>query len=549
MSTRRWALQAIRTVAILTIVAATLLPASVVAAPSNQAAEPNTIRLPLTEPPTLDPGLATDNVSVEVVKQIFEPLVDFDDNNNVYPVEAESWDISPDGLTYTFYLRPGLRWSDGNPVTAYDYEFAWKRNIDPKTASDYANTLFPVKNAEKINKGEMSPDDLGVRALDERTLEVQLEAPASYFLRLASTWTLMPQPRWAVEAYGDKWIEAGNIVTNGKFRLDSWDHDRQLVLVRNEDYWGPKPSLERVIYVIYPDAAAEQVLAAYEAGELDSTGKFGIAPAHVDRVLADPVLSQEVQVFPQSRTFFITVNHRRPHLRDPRVRMALGKVIERDKLIRDVLKIVAEPAYSLQPPGILGQEPGLWPRESVEEARALMAAAGYPNGQGFPTITFAYNSAVGWQLLGAYLQQRFKETLGINLKLEAMEWKVFLKWKYTPDWTERGDIYRGGWGSDYEDPNNWYNVLWDSKEDPIQFNGGWDNPTYNSLVRRGQSELDPEAREIIYRQAEAILATEYPHIPLYHSSVRSLVKPYVQGYSVARILEYTLLDRITVLPH
>jgi len=506
------------------------------------------VRLPTTEPPSIDPGLATDATSIDVVWQLFEGLVTFDEQGNVSGVQAQGWQVSDDGRTYTFQLRDGLRWTDGKPVTAGDYEYAWKRNIDPRTASDYANVLYPIQNAERIHDGKADPSTLGVKAVDDRTLVVQLEQPAAYFLRLASTWTLYPLPRWAIEQHEDRWTEAGNIVTNGPFKLEAWRHNQELVLVRNDAYWGQKPTLQRAVFKIFPDGAEDQMVTAYEAGELDlGTTNYRLPPAAVERFQNDPKLKSELHQFAASDTRFITINHRRPALKDPRVRQALGMALQRDRLLRDVLKRPGQPATSLQPEGIAGRKPELWPTEDVARAKQLLAEAGYPDGRGFPEITFTYNTADVWKALAQYLQQRWKETLGINVRLDNMEWKVFLKWKFEPGWTERGDLYRGGWVSDYEDPNNWYNVLWDSAEDPTQFNGGWVNPEYDALVRRARAELDPKAREALYEQAEAILAREYIHIPLYYERYEVPVKPYVQNYTPTRVLGNTPLTKMAVV--
>jgi oligopeptide transport system substrate-binding protein len=175
-----------------------------------------------------------------------------------------------------------------------------------------------------------------------------------------------------------------------------------------------------------------------------------------------------------------------------------------------------------------------------------MAEAGYPDGRGFPEITFTYNTQDVWKALAQYLQQRWKETLGVNVRLENMEWKVFLKWRYEPGWTDRGDLFRGGWTSDYEDPNNWYNVLWASAEDPTQFNGGWANGEYDALVKQGQGEVDQKARTALYEQAEAIIARDYIHIPLYYDRYEVAVKPYVQNYAPTRVLGNTPLSKMAV---
>ena len=511
-------------------------------APSEQV-----VRLPSPEPPTLDPGLATDGHSIDVIAQLFDGLVDFDDQGTVFGVQAQGWQVSDDGRTYTFQLRDGMRWSDGQPVTAGDYEYAWKRNIDPKTASDYANTLYPIRNAERIHTQGGDPSTLGVRAADDRTLVVQLEQPAAYFLRLASTWTLYPLPRWAIEQHGDRWTEASNIVTNGPFTLQSWQHDRELVLARNDAYWGTKPTLVRAVLKIFPDEAEEQVVAAYEAGEIDmNSTNIGVSPAYAERLRADAKTQSEIHRFPASHTRFIVVNHRKPALNDARVRQALGLVVERERLLRDVLKRPGQPATSLQPEGIAGRQPDLWPKEDVARAKQLLADAGYPDGRGLPELTFTYRSSDVWRTAAQYLQQRWKDTLGVNVRLDSMEWKAFLQWRHEAGWTDRGDLYLGDWLSDYEDPNNWYNVLWDSGEDPSQFNGGWKNGEYDALVRRARALLDPAERTAVYQQAEALLARDYVHLPLYYEQYEVLVKPYVQNYTPTRVLGNTPLRRMAV---
>lgn len=511
---------------------------------SARPAREQVIRLPASEPSTLDPGLASDSGSLEIIVQIFEGLVGVDDDGKVYGVHADRWEVSPDGTTYTFHLRPGLKWTDGRPITAHDYEWAWKRNIDPRTASDYATTMYPVKNAVKIHTAGMSPDQLGVTATDDSTLVVTLEQPAAFFLKLVSTWTFFPLPRWTIERNGPRWTEAANIVTNGPFKLDRWDHEQEIVLVRNEDYWGTKPALQKAIYNMFPEGGPDSSITAYEAGEIDVGG---IPSSHLDRVLNDPVLKDQVHIFPESGTFFVVVNNRRDHLKDPRVRKALGMVIERDRIVNRILRTPSTPAFSLQPEGIAGRRPEIWPRENVDEAKRLLAEAGYPDGQGFPELVFTQPG--GRTVLGEYLQQRWKETLGINVRLETMDQNVFLQWRRTPDWERNGDLYMQGWLSDYEDPNNWYNVLWDSREDRGQFNTGWKNDEYDRIVRQAQGELDAQKREQLYAQAEAILAQEYPVIPLWHPTTRLLLKPYIQGYQPSRLLGFTPLRNIVVLEH
>ncbi len=479
---------------------------------ANQSAQE--VRLPSIEPPTLDPGLAEDSASIDIIMQMFDPLVAYDPTGTPAGAGAETWTVSPDGLTYTFTLRSGQTWSDGVAVTASDYAYAWKRNVSPEVASPYANALFPIKNAQAINDGTMDVEQLGVQALDDRTLVVTLEQPASYFLRLASTWTLVPLRKDVVEKYGDSWTEPGHIVTNGPYLLSEWTHDTRIVLTRNESYGGTKPTILKATFRAFPEDGAEQMLAAYEAGEIDTTGAgvpSELPTSQKDRLRADPLLSRELTSFKQSGTRMLIVNHRKPYLQDVRVREALSLALDRKQILGPVLKLDGEPAYTIPPEGIVGRQPSAWPQDDAARAQQLLADAGYPNGAGFPTITLTYN-----------------------------------KWRRGPEWTQRGDLYWASWFSDYEDPNNWYNQLWDSQADPNSFNGGWQNARYDALVRQATGELDTTRRANLYGQAEQIMAQEYPHIPIFHYAIGSLVKPYLQGYNPTRVLGLTPLRTMSV---
>ncbi|MCC7369347.1 MAG: peptide ABC transporter substrate-binding protein [Chloroflexi bacterium] len=519
------------------------------AVPLAQQGAAGEVRLPSIEPPTLDPGLAEDSASIDIIAQLFDGLVAYDAYGGVSGVGAESWQISGDGLTYTFKLRQGPTWSDGKAVTAADYAWAWKRNVSPVTASPYANALFPVKNAQAINDGNLDPEQLGVQALDDRTLVVTLEKPASYFLRLASTWTLFPLRQDTIEANGDAWTEPATIVTNGPFTLKEWVHETRIVLERNERYVGQKPRIQRAVFRAFPEDGSEQMLAAYEAGEIDTTGAgvpAELPTTQIDRILADPVLSSQVIPIEQSATAFLAINHRQPHFQDARVRQALGLALDRRLILDAVLKRAGEPAYGLHPDGIIGRQPDLWPHDDVAKAQQLLADAGYPGGRGFPTITFTYNTSAEWRIFAEYLQARWLDTLGITVKLESMEWATFLRFRRGDEWTQRGDLFRGSWFSDYEDPNNWYNLLWDSASDPTSFNGGWKNAQFDALVRQATGEQDDARRAAQYQQADAIMAQEYPHIPLFHYEIRSLVKPYLKGYDPARVLGLTPLRTMSL---
>jgi oligopeptide transport system substrate-binding protein len=525
----------------------TIAPTVDIAATATVRTQRQTLRMPTTEPPTLDPALATDHASVLVAIQLFEGLVEIDAKGQPAPLGADKWTVGDDGRTYTFSLRKDLVWTDGSPVMARDYEFAWRRAIDPRTASDYASLLYPIKNAVRIHNEGLDSQLLGVTARDDHTLVVTLEEPTAHFLRLAALWTFAPLKRDTLEKNGDRWTLPQNIVSNGPFRLVNWKHDGEIILERNLTYPGVEKLMPRAVLTMFPEDSTSQVMSAYEAGNLDVFGtgaSFEIPPADAERLANDATRRAELRTLRQSGTLFLAVNQRRPHLQDPKVRRALGQVIERDKVLREVLQRVGTPAQALVPDDIEGRVDGHWPAENVDEARRNLADAGFPDGKDFPPITFTFNTSAQWSKLGEYLRQRYKDVLGIELKLEPMEWTAYLRWRRDDGWRDNGDLARGGWFSDFADPFNWYNLIWDSREDPASFSVGWKNDDYDTLVRAAAVEGDPALRVSLYQQADAILADDYPDIPIFHYGSRTLVRPYVRGFEPERVLSLVRLKRV-----
>jgi oligopeptide transport system substrate-binding protein len=525
----------------------TLAPTVDIAATATVRTQRQTLRMPTTEPPTLDPALATDHASVQISIQLFEGLVELDANGQPSKLGADSWTLGDDGRTYTFSLRRDLVWTDGSPVQAADYEFAWRRAIDPRTASDYASLLYPIKNAVRIHTEGLDSQLLGVTARDDHTLVVTLEDPTAHFLRLVSLWTFAPLKRDALEKFGDRWTRPENIVSNGPFRLVDWKHDSQIVLERNLTYPNAESLMPRAILSVFPDDGTGQVISQYESGSLDVFGtgaSFEIPASDAERLAADPNRRPEMRTLHQSGTLFLAVNQRKAHLQDPKVRQALGQVIERDTVLRDVLQRVGTPALSLIPDDIEGRVDSHWPGESVDDARKNFADAGFPGGKDFPPITFTFNTSTQWSRLGDYLKQRYKDTLGIELNLEPMEWTAYLRWRRDDGWRDNGDLARGGWFSDFADPFNWYNLIWDSREDPASFNVGWKNDDYDNLVRAASAEDDPALRISLYQQADEILADDYPDIPIFQYGSRTLVRPYVHGFEPERVLSLVRLKRV-----
>jgi oligopeptide transport system substrate-binding protein len=520
------------------------IPADAAVAPL----EKQVLRYPDTEPLHFDPATMESRPEILVAMALFDPLITFNTQGQIVPLCAESWNVSSDGLTYTFHLRSGMQWSDGHPVTASDFEYAWKRVADPATASDYAPAMYPIKGALEYNKGQTkTADGVAITALNATTLQVVLVAPAAYFPRLAATQNFFPVPRWQIEKYGKKWVEAGNHVSNGAFALQAWEHDKELTIVANPKYYGKKPTLQKVVYTI-SDSPFTTSLPAYENGELDITDQ--IQPADITRVRSDPTLSKELHKFRWSGTgclFCDTTNNKSP-LSDVRVRQALYLAIDHNRIATDVLRGIYDPALTVTPPGTIGylSTPPL--TGGVDAARKLLAEAGYPDGKGFPGFTITWGSVVTFDLVAQALQQMWLDTLNVRVSLQRMDGKGFNA-AFNSYATQPYDAFISRWGSDYEDPANWANILFDSSQD--FFHCKWHNAQFDSLARAGSAEANPAKRKADYEAAEKILNTELPAIPLFHLAVIIAIKPYVQDFTLpAAASEWSgTFQRVVILDH
>jgi len=496
----------------------------------------NEIRLNLeTEPPTADPALATDSTSIQVDELLFLGLTDFDDKTlDVIPELAEKWDASADGLTWTFYMRKDVVWvqydpqsqevADKGPVTAYDVEYAVKRTLDPATASDYAYVDYIIENAYEFNTGEIADAAaVGVKALDEWTVQFTLQQPAGYFPGIAGMWINRPVPREPIEQHGDKWTEPGNIWVNGPYLMESWEHENIMEMVKNPKYYDAKDvSIERIHWaMVVEDSTA---FAMYENGELDVSD---VPLPDMDRVRADPVLSKELYIAPSLCTYYYGFNVTKPPFDNALVRKAFSLAFDREKLVETVTKGGQKPAKSLACPGIFGSpaEDPNFPALNYDpdEAKRLLAEAGFPNGQGLPEIVLLYNTGEGHQLIAEFIQQSWKETLGVDVKLANQEWKVFLKTLIE----DAPQVYRDGWCADYPDENNWLLELYHSELGSNYIR--WDNPEFNRLVEEAAAESDPAKRKDLYYQAEKILVQdEAGIIPIYYYTRVVCSKPYVE---------------------
>jgi len=510
----------------------------------DQLAADQTIRLPEGEPIRFDPGVTSGGKGIEQLQNLFEGLVTVDQRDgSVQMGLAEKMTPNADTSAFTFTLRDGLKWSDGVALTAHDFEWSWKRVFDPATKSEYTTALYPIKNGAAIDKGTAKPDDLGVKAVDDKTLEVTLEGPTPYFPLLAATWTFYPVPKHVIDKEGDSWVEAGKMVSNGPYILTKWDHEQDMTLETNPTYYGAKPAITKALYTLFADNVS-QALVPFENNELDQAQVDG---PDLERVKNDATLSTLMQSFPRSGTKFLICDTTNAPTSDVRVRQALAMAMSRDTLATKVLKGQYSAAPTILPPDIPGNDPASGLGEDVAKAKQLLADAGFPDGKGFPELTLTYTSTASEEAKSAqYLQSVFKDSLGISVKLDPLEDKAFQDW-FDARKSQPFNLMLSQWGSDWGDPANWHNQLFDSQAD--FYHSHWKNDQFDQLVRAAKVMADATKRIEQYKLAEKILNQDAPLISLFHLNRIYVIKPYVKGIVHYPILGRTWLKYVSIIQH
>ena len=492
------------------------------------------------EPPSLDPALATDDQSIDCVEQLFLALTDIDEQSmEVIPELATEWSASADGLTWTFKMRKDVKWVHYDPetkkvktldtVTAHDVVYGVKRTLDPETASDYAYVDYIIKNGQAVNTGESTDlDSIGVRALDDYTVEFTLEEPAGYFGYIAGMWINRPMPKAAIDEHGDKWTEAGNMVTNGTYMLEAWEHEDKVVMVKNPNHYDAKNvQIGRINRPIVTEDSTR--FAMYENGELDTAP---VPQTDIDRVKADPILSKELTIQPQLSTYYYGFNVTKKPFDNVKVRQAFSYAFDRQKLIDTVTKGGQVPAVCFAPNGIFGSPAGdpSWNGILYDpaKAKALLAEAGFPEGKGLPDITLMFNTSEGHQRIAEFAQQSWKEALGVEVKLANQEWKVYLKTVNE----DSPQIWRLGWGADYPDENNWVTENFHPTLSTNPPKWSVDDPEakkFMELTEKARASSDPAERKSLYLEAEKILCVDQAIIiPIYFYTTVNCAKPYLK---------------------
>jgi oligopeptide transport system substrate-binding protein len=494
------------------------------------------------EPESLDPHRAESVTASNILRDLFEGLTLEAPDGSIVPGAAASWDVSADGLRYVFHMRPGGRWSNGDPVTARDFQYGLRRSCDPATLNEYASILFPILNAEAVVTGRLPPESLGVQALDDMTLEIRLAGPTPYFLGLLTHATAYPVHRPSVEKYGEKFARPGVLVGNGAYRLAEWVVQSHIRLLRNPDYWDDAHTTINEIWY-YPIENDDAEINRYRANELDYTESV---PFRQIRWLREN-LPRELRIAPYLGSYYLAFNNTRPPFKDnPKLRLALSMAVDRDILTQRVMGSGEQPAYGFVPPVVnyTGQRPAWadWTQaQRNAEARRLYHEAGYSADNPL-VVEVLYNTDQNHKRIAGALAAMWKQTLGVRAKLLNQEWKVFLQNRKRRFITQ---VFRSGWIGDYNDAFSFSQLM--SSENG-QNDPGYSNPAYDALLGQAAASADATRRRELLEAAERQLLADQPLIPLYFYASKRLVKPWVGGYA-DNIMDHHHTKDLVILRH
>lgn len=476
---------------------------------------------------SLDPHLAGGSVDHNVLSALFEGLVTLDEITfQPRPGAAERWEISPDGLTYTFHLRENARWSNGDRLTAQDFLFSFRRALTPTLGSEYKDALYPVRNAEAFARGQIENFSIvGFRAYDDTTFEITLTRPTPHFITVLRTNVCFPVHAASVEAGGaryddrtGKWTRATPFVTNGPFRLVEWKDHQHVLVERNPNYWdAAKVRLQQIYF--HPTESTQSQELAFRAGQLHTT--WDVPLSKVDAYRRES--PSPLRIEPYFESYFLRFNTRHRLFSDPRLRVALALAIDRESIVKNILRGGQTAATGLIPPGLGGYQPPTLLKHDVATARKLLADAGYPGGKGLPPIELVTISSEINQRIAEAVQQMWRRDLGVETQILQKEFKVLLDSFDTLDYT----IARGRWIAEYPDPLTYLSIFTTGNG----VNGtGFADPKYDQMLAFANAERAPSARLNSLREVEEYLMTRMPVAPIYWGSRTTLVAPSVKGW-------------------
>jgi len=476
------------------------------------------------EPDTLDPHNASGTWENRILGDMFLGLTTEAADGSVIPGAAETWTVSEDGTVYTFAIRDHT-WSDGTPVTADDFVFSLRRILDPQTAAKYASLLYPIKNAEAVNTGKAPLENLSVRAVDDKTLEITLESPTPYFLAQLTHYTAWPVPKHAVEKHGTDWVKKENIASNGAYMLDEYLPNTHVKLVKNPKFYDAANVAIDTLY-FYPGEDRAQALKRFRAGEVDVSTDF--ASDQIKWLLEN--MPDQTRIAPYLGIYYYVMNTEKEPFTDPRVRQALSMAIDRETIVDKVMKTGEVAAFSFVPPGTGNYgEPsyvnwkGMGADERVAKARDLLAEAGY--GPDNPLkFTLRYNTSENHKRIAIAVSSMWKK-LGVQAELFNSEVKVHYNDLQEGDF----QIARAGWIADYDDPQNFLYLL-ETKTGPMNY-GNFSNADFDGLMEEAARTTDLDKRADLLAQAERVAMDAQANIPIYYYVSKNLVSDRVDGWA------------------
>ncbi|MBI3852642.1 MAG: peptide ABC transporter substrate-binding protein [Verrucomicrobia bacterium] len=464
------------------------------------------------EPESLDPAIITGLSEMRLTQGLWAGLTRLHPKT-VAPIAdlADRWEISPDKKVYTFHIRTNALWSTGEPITAEDFVYSWIRAINPETASDYAGQLFPIKNAEEFNAGKIKDSSLvGVHALDPRTLRVELNQPTAFFLDLCAFPTLNIVPRKTIEQYGDRWLMVRPLPASGPYELVTWRLNDKIRMRKNPRYWDAA-NVRTEVFDFLPIGSPNTALNLYETGAADVVWDKDLIPVEL---LDDLKNRPDYHTFTYLGTYFFRFNVTHKPFDDPRVRKVFALVINKKRLVEKITKAGEQAASHFVPPGVANYQPVPGLGFDPENARRLLASAGFPGGKGFPRLQYKFFAAAGGAAklhakIAVELQQMWRDELGVEIELQQIERKVFYAVQSKLDY----DLSQSSWIGDYNDANTFLDMFMTNNGNNRT---GWGNARYDELLRAANKETDLKLREKLFQEAESLLIRdELPIVPLY----------------------------------
>jgi oligopeptide transport system substrate-binding protein len=495
------------------------------------------------EAETLDPHKTSTVPESDILYELFEGLVTYDAKANIVPGVAESWSANAQGTVYTFVLRDSAKWSNGDPVTAADFVYSFRRLMNPETGAKYANILYTLKNGESVNKGTAKVEDLGVRALDDRHLEITLESSAPYFIAQLAHQTGLPVHSASLEKFGKDFLKPGNLISNGPFQLSDYLPNDHLTLIKNPHYWDAQ-HVRIDTEIFYPIEDRSAGLRRFQAGEIDS---YNDVPTDQIKFIRQR-LKDQFRVAPYLGTYYFVFNTKKPPFNDVRVRRALSMVVDREFLAEQIWGGTMVPAYSFVPPGVSNyDDPAtlsfkeVSPIDREEQAKALLQAAGFGPGGRKLSVEIRYNTSENHKNTAIALADMWKP-LGVETTFTNTDLKThyaFLR--------DKGDfeVARAGWIADYSDAQNFLFLL-QSDNGGLNY-ANYTNAEFDALMQKAARDPDLKRRAGLLHDAEAIAMRDEPYLTLLFYGSKNLVSAKVSGWE-SNVLDRHFARYLAVLP-